>query len=224
MATKRLATGLPSRSAAKPPADPPEPEGVPRIRKAVAVALPLLAGSLLLAACASATTPQAAPSPTGTPWLLMATGSVAPSPTRSVSPGTTPGLASLPPLPSGSATPRPSGSPGCDPAVFKGGQINGLDVTAGSTTATVKWFNPGGDQLVDYHILAVSQKLVVGAQPETPGWLTVTPTACGWMTATVTGLIPKTPYVFSVDGMWLRAGTDGTYTRTVARSGVITTA
>ncbi len=87
----------------------------------------------------------------------------------------------------------------------------------------VTWFNAGGPSLVDYHILAVSQDLVVGAQPEVPGWVTVTPSGCGWMTGTVTGLTPGTPYVFSVDGMWKREGVDGTYTRTVARSGVVST-
>ncbi|GIF03606.1 fibronectin type III domain-containing protein [Actinoplanes siamensis] len=195
---------------------------MPRIRKATAVVLPVLAGSLLLAACASTGTAPAQPTPTGTNWLLMATGSVAPSPQASFSPRATFAAATLSPAPSVSPTPRASGS-ACGTTGFKGGQINGADVTAGSTSAVVTWFNPGGANLVGYHILAVSQKLVNGAQPETPGWVSVTPSGCGWMTGTVTGLTPGTPYVFSVDGQWLREGMDGTYTRTVARSGVVST-
>ncbi|WP_436527631.1 fibronectin type III domain-containing protein [Actinoplanes sp. HUAS TT8] len=193
------------------------------IRKATAVVLPVLAGSLLLAACASSTTATATPTPTGTNWLMMTAGSVPPSPTASFSPRATFAAATLSPTPSTSPTPTPSGS-ACGTTGFRGGDINGADVTASSTSAVVKWFNPGNPELVDYHILAVSQKLVYGAQPEVPGWVTVTPTGCGWMTGTVTGLTPGTPYVFSVDGMWKREGVDGTYTRTVARSGVVTTA
>ncbi|MFI1994276.1 fibronectin type III domain-containing protein [Actinoplanes sp. NPDC020271] len=195
---------------------------MPAIRKATAVVLPVLAGSLMLAACASSRSATATPSPTGTNWLLVATGSVAPSPTVSFSARAPFAAATLSPTTSRSATPAPSGS-ACGTTAFKGGQINGADVTAGSTSAVVKWFNPGDATLVDYHILAVSQKLVYGAQPETPGWVTVTPTGCGWMSATVTGLNPGTPYVFSVDGRWTSPGVDGTHTRTVARSGVVTT-
>lgn len=183
----------------------------------------MLAGSLLLAACASSNSATATPTPTGTNWLLMATGSVAPSPSASFSPRAGLPVATLTPTKSVSPTPRPSSSD-CGTSGFNGGQINGADVTAGTTSAVVKWFNPGVRELVNYHILAVSQKLVVGAQPEKPGWVTVTPTGCGWMTGTVTGLDPKTPYVFSVDGMWTSEGVDGTYTRTVARSGVVFTA
>ncbi|BCY13822.1 fibronectin type III domain-containing protein [Actinoplanes sp. L3-i22] len=192
------------------------------IRKATAVVLPVLAGSLLLAACASSKSVTATPTPTGTNWLMMATGSVAPSPSASFSARAPLAAATLSPTKSTSPTPRPSSSD-CGTSGFRGGQINGADVTAGSTSAVVKWFNPGVPELVSYHILAMSQKLVNGAQPEVPGWVTVTPTGCGWMTGTVTGLTPGTPYVFSVDGQWLREGVDGTYTRTVARSGVVST-
>lgn len=192
------------------------------IRKATAVVLPVLAGALMLAACASSKSPVATPTPTGADFLLIATGSVPPSPTASFSPRATLAAATLSPTTSTSPTPRPSSSD-CGLTGKPGGQINGADVTVGSTSAVVKWFNPGGSTLVGYHILAVSQKLVYGAQPETPGWVSVTPTGCGWMTGTVTGLTPGTPYVFSVDGQWTREGVDGTYTSTVARSGVVST-
>ena len=56
------------------------------------------------------------------------------------------------------------------------------------------------------------------------GWTVVTPEAtCGYMTATVTGLDRDTRYVFSVDAVSRRTGSDGTYAATVARSGVVKT-
>jgi len=182
----------------------------------------MLAGPLLLAACASSGTAQAEPSPTGTDWMLIATGSVAPSPTVTFSPRAAIATATLSPTTSTSPTPRPTGS-ACEIAGFKGNAINGMDVTPSSTSAVVKWFNPGGSDLLQYRIIAVSQDLVAGPQPEAPGWITATPSGCGWMTATVTGLTTATPYVFSVDGVWARKGTDGTYARTVARSRPINT-
>ncbi|GIF13132.1 hypothetical protein Ate01nite_31640 [Actinoplanes teichomyceticus] len=182
----------------------------------------MLAGSLLLAACASSATAQAEPSPSGTGWLLMATGSVAPSPTVSFAPRVRAADATLPPTASAPATPTPSGS-ACESSGFRGGAIDGLTVTPGRTSAVVKWFHPQDANLVQYRIIAVSQDLVSGPQPETPGWITVTPGRCGWMTATVSGLTAGTPYVFSVDGVWTRRGMDGTYARTVARSGVVST-
>ncbi|BCJ41755.1 hypothetical protein GCM10010168_74430 [Actinoplanes ianthinogenes] len=184
----------------------------------------MLAGPLLLAACASSGTAQAAPSPSGTsPWIWSTAGSVAPSPTTSFAPRARPAAATLPPAVSPSATPTPNRSPACDAAAFRGGAINGVDVTPGTTSAMVTWFNPGGADLVQYRIIAVSQDLVAGAQPESPGWLTVTPGGCGWMSATVTGLVPGTPYVFSVDEVRTREGMDGTRAKTVARSGVVST-
>ncbi|WP_157441467.1 fibronectin type III domain-containing protein [Actinoplanes awajinensis] len=193
------------------------------IRKATAVILPMIAGPLLLAACASTPAPQAAPSPSGTAWLLIATGSVTPSPTVTFAPRATSAAVTLSPTTSPSPTPRPSGT-SCNPGTYLGGAINGMTVTTSKTTAVVKWYNPGGRTLVQYRIIAVSEDLVTGPQPEVPGWITVTPTGCGWMTATVTGLTPATPYVFSVDGVWTREGLDGTYAATVARSRVTSTA
>ncbi|WIM94852.1 fibronectin type III domain-containing protein [Actinoplanes oblitus] len=194
------------------------------IRKAAAVVLPMLAAPLLLAACATTGAVQAEPSPSATsPWLWMTAGSVAPSPATSFTPRARPAAATLSPTVAPPAGPTPSRSPSCGTAGFKGGAVDGMTVTPGSTSAVVTWFNPGGDDLVDYRITAVSQHLVVGAQPETPGWTTVTPSGCGWMTATVTGLTPGTPYVFSADLVRSRKGMDGTWTRTVARSGVVST-
>ncbi|GLW32672.1 hypothetical protein Areg01_56100 [Actinoplanes regularis] len=205
----------------------PNLKHVKGIRKAATVVLPIFVGLLLLAVCvhvlfSTDRTTQAQPNPTGTSWLLLATGSVAPSPSASFTPRAS-ATATLPATPSASATPTRSGDP-CRGAEFRAGQINGADVTAGSTSAVVKWFNPGSPSLVDFHILAVSQHLVYGRQPEIPGWVTVKSNGCGWMTGVVTGLTPGTPYIFSVDGMWTGMGVDGTHTRTVARSKVVTTA
>ncbi|GAA4590021.1 hypothetical protein BJY16_009095 [Actinoplanes octamycinicus] len=194
------------------------------IRKAAAVVLPMLAGPLLLAACASSGTAQAQPSPSGTsPWLWMTAGSVTPSPTTSFGPRARPAAATLSPTVKPPATPAPSRSAPCGTTGFKGGAINGMDVTPGATSAVVSWFNPGGADLVEYRIIAVSHDLQAGSQPESPGWLTVPPGGCGWMTATVTGLLPGTPYEFSVDVVRTRKGMEGTWARTVARSGVVST-
>jgi len=52
----------------------------------------------------------------------------------------------------------------------------------------------------------------------------ITPgSTCGYLTATVTGLDPRTRYVFSVDEVTKRVGKDGTQAATIARSGVVST-
>ncbi|MEV6343937.1 fibronectin type III domain-containing protein [Actinoplanes sp. NPDC051851] len=194
------------------------------IRKVAAV-LSVLAGPLSLTACSSGnsgttTAPTAVPSSGGT-WILYASGSVTPSPVPSVVSATTPGVATLSPRPSGSSTPTPSGS-ACNAAAFVGGNINGLGVTAGTTSAVLTWFNPGGSTLVSYKLTAANQDLKTGRQQDV-GYTTVTPTACGWMTGTVKNLTSKTHYVFSVDAQYTKNGVSGTYTRTIARSGVVST-
>jgi hypothetical protein len=103
------------------------------------------------------------------------------------------------------------------------GAINGADVKASSTSAAVTFYNPGGQYLVEYRVTAISQDLVDGTQRDV-GWTVITPGAtCGYLTATVTGLDPRTRYVFSVDEVTRRLGKDGTQASTVARSGVVST-
>jgi hypothetical protein len=178
--------------------------------------LPLLAGG-----CGSASTPvQATPSSASTPWIINYAGSAPPLPTPNISylsPTPFPSGFLLLPSTSVSATPTPSGN-GCANINFHGGQINSAGVVAGTTSATVTWYNPGGADLVEYRLTAISQNLVAGTQRNI-GWTVVKPgSGCGLMSAPVTGLDRKTNYVFSVDAVWTRLGEDGTWSKTVARS------
>ena len=92
-----------------------------------------------------------------------------------------------------------------------------------ATSAAVTFYNPGGNSLVEYRITAISQDLAIGEQRDV-GWTVLTPgTGCGFLTATVVGLDPRTDYVFSVDEVTTRHGRDGTESATVARSGVVRT-
>ena len=86
----------------------------------------------------------------------------------------------------------------------------------------VTWYHPGGGDIVDYRVTAISQDLRSGQQEEI-GWTRAAPAKCGDVSATVPGLSAGTPYVFSVDVVKKRTDRDGTYTETVARSQVVST-
>jgi hypothetical protein len=177
----------------------------------------MLLSPLLLGGCGSAGTTTASPSPSGTPWVVVANGSATPSPspsTPSMSPTTFP--TGFLPLASGTPTATPTPTGGCP----QGGkhEINYASVVPASTSAAVTFYNPGGADLVQYRVTAISQDLVTGQQRDV-GWTVITPGAgCGYLTATVTGLDPKTYYVFSVDQVTTKIGRDGTMAHTVARS------
>jgi hypothetical protein len=164
------------------------------------------------------------PSP-GASWLVVARGSATPSPRPSyptVSP--TPGVSSgfLPIV----GVPAPTGTPTqtCSPNTFNFSKIGPADVTAGTTSAVVSWYNVGGYNLVQFRLTAISQDPKNGAQRDV-GWVTVAPTIpCGQMSATITGLDRRTGYVFSVDAVVKRRSGDGTHAATVARSAVTRTA
>ncbi|MEU8238659.1 fibronectin type III domain-containing protein [Actinoplanes missouriensis] len=191
-------------------------------RKKSALLLSAVALPLLVAGCSSASPASTPADNSGADWMVVNAGKATPSPqttygTASPTPGVT-----LPTL-AASATPTASASPSCTPAPRGAGVINGLAVTPGRTSAVVTWYHPGGSNIVDYRVTAASQDLKVGAQDEV-GWTTVTPAACGDVSATVTGLTAGTPYVFSVDVVMTHTGTEeGTYTRTIARSDVVST-
>ena len=181
---------------------------------------PLL-GALLLApllgGCSSDATPTAVPTTAGTPWVLVSAGSATPSavPSRgTATPSTYP--TGFLPIVSTSPTPAPSGSPSCMPKAH--GRMNYADAAPATTSAVVKWYDPGGLDLVEYRLTAISQNLKSGAQRDV-GWTVVTPGAtCGFMTATVAGLDRGTYYVFSVDAVRTRHDQDGTVAETIARS------
>ncbi|GAA0423400.1 hypothetical protein Aca07nite_23300 [Actinoplanes capillaceus] len=192
-----------------------------------AVALSAVVLPLLIAGCSASSGKRAGEDETtsgvGTSWILVDQGQATPSPS------TTPGTASptpsatLPPLPTASPSASGSATPSCTPRNHST-PIEGLAVTPSSTSAVVTWYHPGGSNIVDYRVTAISQDLVSGVQPEI-GWTRSAPAKCGEVSATVTGLQPKSHYVFSVDAV-LRADDlqrEGTYTRTVARSYVVTT-
>jgi hypothetical protein len=184
----------------------------------------LALGSLMLGGCGSGrTTASPSPSPTGTAWVVTITGSATPSPTPSRAIGTPSAWPTgFLPLPSGGATtPTPTGSDDCPGG--SGHEIAGATVVPSSTSAAVTFYNPGGQYLVEYRITAISQDLVTGEQRDV-GWTVLTPgSGCGYLTATVTGLDPKTNYMFSVDAVSTKIGVDGTQAVTIARSRVVRT-
>lgn len=190
----------------------------------------LVALPVLLAGCSSSSSSgtqgdTGSAQGTGNPgrdWILYDQGTVAPSPpatygTVSPAPSTT-----LPTL-SGSFSPRPTPSPTCSP-LQRMPLNNGLDVVPSSTSAVVTWYNQGGSDIIDYRITAQSQVLVSGVQKEL-GWTRNAPKKCGYVSATITGLTPGTPYIFTVDMVRTRDAlqVDGTQTSTLARSQVVST-
>jgi hypothetical protein len=182
----------------------------------------LIFAPLVLGGCKATSVASPAPSPSGSPWVITVPGSATPSPAPTVAtatPSTFP--TGFLPLPSGSATPTLTGSPACPSDASH--EIAGATVVPGSTSAAVTFYSQGGSYLTEYRITAISQDLVVGQQRDV-GWTVVTPgSGCGFRTATVSGLDPKTRYVFSVDAVTTKLGKDGTQASTVARSGVVTT-
>lgn len=111
-------------------------------------------------------------------------------------------LASISPLPRVSRSyPTPSMSPSDCAGVVRPGVINGATVVPGTTSATVSWWNVGDPAVVEYQLTWMSQELLIGPQPGWT-WLSVPPTrGCTRVTATVTGLISQTPYIFVVHAM-----------------------
>ncbi|GGN61816.1 hypothetical protein GCM10010112_19320 [Actinoplanes lobatus] len=193
-----------------------------------AVALSAVVLPLLIAGCSSWSSAERngadeTTSAGGTSWILVDQGQATPSPS------TTPGTASptpsvtLPPLPTASPSASGSANPTCTPRKHST-PIEGLAVTPSSTSAVVTWYHPGGSNIVDYRVTAISQDLVSGVQPEI-GWTRSAPAKCGDVSATVPGLQPNSHYVFSVDAVLRRddLAREGTYTQTVARSFVVTT-
>jgi hypothetical protein len=175
---------------------------------------------LMLGGCGSKGTDSAtaAPAPSGSSFVLVANGKATPSPAPSQAGGTAgPFPTGFLPLPSNTppaATPAPSAS-----CVEKArGQIGNAAAVTSATSANVTWYNPGGNDLTEFRITAISENLATGEQRDV-GWTVMTPGAtCGFMTGTLTGLDSKTYYVFSVDAVRRNLGKDGTRAETIARS------
>jgi hypothetical protein len=188
----------------------------------ILVALVSTVVGLVLVGRKSNNVASAVPTPSGSPWVIVVPGSATPSPGppgATVTPSTFP--TGFLKLPSGTVTPARTASPTC--TAYHSHDIDGATVVPGRTSATVTFYNPGGSDLVEYRVTAISQDVVAGRQRDV-GWTVITPGAgCGFLTATVSGLDPKTRYVFSVDAVRTRIGQDGTGAATVARSVVVKT-
>jgi hypothetical protein len=185
----------------------------------------LLLAPLVLGGCGSSagSSATAGPTPSGSPWVVVSNGSATPTPGSKTYTGTPrPYASGFLPLPSGAVTPAPTPSATCVPP-NNGYPIDFASAVPASTSATVTFYHPGGQTLVQYRVTAISQDLVTGDQRDV-GWTVLTPgTGCGFLTATVTGLDPKTDYAFSVDAVRTHIDRDGTYAATVARSPVVRT-
>jgi hypothetical protein len=193
------------------------------VRRAKLVLLVIPFAGLLLGGCAkAATTAQATVAPSATtPWVLTYGGPAASAPTPTIS------YSSPAPFPTGflpigtvSPTPAPAVSGNdCASIQFHAGEINSAGVVAGTTSATVSWYNPGGADLVEYRITAIAEHQLSAGNQRDVGWTVVKPgPGCGMMSAPITGLDRRTAYVFSVDAVFTKLGKDGTGASTVARS------
>ncbi|GAA0723334.1 hypothetical protein Drose_09580 [Dactylosporangium roseum] len=128
-------------------------------------------------------------------------------------------IASISPLPTVTpARPTPSLSPTECTGMLRQGVINGLDVTPGTTSATVTWWNIGDPAITEYRLTAVSQELYRGVQPGWT-WQSVPPgKGCTRVSATVTGLSSQVPYVFVLHALLKKYETLPPIAPEVARS------
>ena len=138
----------------------------------------------------SSTTP--APSGPADGWIVVATGSPSPSPSRAPSRGTP--SPALPPL-----SIRPPDQ-GCQQTWNINDRLIPLTVTPGKGSFTVSWPQQWNS---DYRITAVPQALVSGGQPGYTWQSVPAGTGCT-VTTTITGLTSRVPYV-----VWLDAPRSG---------------
>jgi hypothetical protein len=196
----------------------------------------LLAAPLLLSGCSMFTAPSAVKSGgsefnapivgnggNGDDWLVVTKGSATPSPRPSTggspSPAATTATGFLPLAPA----PRTTPSATCPRDTPHFNKINALVAVPGTTTGTVRWYNVGGYNLVEYRVTAISQDLKFGTQRDIK-FVTIKPAnPCGFLSATVKNLDRKTGYVFSVDAVVTRRSGDGTHAATIFRSSVVYT-
>ncbi|GGQ54552.1 hypothetical protein [Couchioplanes azureus] len=192
----------------------------------------LLLAPLLLAGCGGLGGSSAIPTPTTSTqapdssgdWLVVSRGKATPSPkpTSGVPPypfptaGTVGTVAATTPA-------RPTPGATCAATDVHFTHIGPLEVVPGTTTATVRWPDINGYNLVEYRLTAISQDVMLGPQRDI-GWIEVVPKRdCAMLTATVKKLDRKTGYVFSLDAVVTRQSGSGTRAGTILRSGVVYT-
>ncbi|MEV4703704.1 hypothetical protein [Actinoplanes sp. NPDC049316] len=175
------------------------------------LALPLATGgcsALGLGSGSATPSPSATPAP-GSNWIVVAGGSATPSPGVGYSGSRSP---ALPPV---SFLPTPP--PGCARAWTVDPVLIPLQVTPGPGRLTVTWPRQYGS---DYRITAVKQPLVSGTQPPYT-WQKVAAGKGCTVTATITGLSPKVPYVVWLDAPGTGYERDGTRHPYSGRSEVV---
>jgi hypothetical protein len=150
------------------------------------------------------------PAPSGTPWLRYAGGNAASSPVPSFGTRTP-----APALPSVSFLPI---HPACN-ATFTliDDVLIPLTVTPGKGSLSVTWPRQYHS---NYRITAVRQPLISGKQPGYP-WQSVTAGSGCTVTATISGLKPRVPYVVWLDAPNTGHERDGTRHLYSGRSGVV---
>jgi hypothetical protein len=149
------------------------------------------------------------PGPTCTPWIYYDAGSPSPSPSvsnRSVSPSPTPMLSYLPL------------DPNCSQNFTRIDQtLIPMTVTPGKRSLTVTWPRQYNS---DYRITAVRQPLVSGSQPPYTWQYVGTGTGCA-VTAKITGLASRVPYIVWLDAPNTGYEADGTRHLRTGRSLVV---
>lgn len=196
-----------------------------RRSRLVLMLVPLLLGGCKAVPGWATTEPSDTPTGTaasGPSWTMVSRGKPTPTAPLRARPSPTPSATrAAAPRPTPAPTTMPSGD--CAGTAMRAGVINGLTVTERSGTASVRWFNVGGANVVAYRLTAIPQTLVSGRQPDLV-WRTITPAQpCTDMSASMTGLERNAPYVMSLEVVLGHSTLDGTRSATVGRSGVFYT-
>lgn len=166
-------------------------------------------GALGLGGSGGSGTTSASPRPSGTPWIIFASGSATPSPVVSYSGSRSPALPPVSFLPV---------DPACTQTFTRLEDVLiPMTVTPGKGSLTVSWprqYNSG------YRITAIKQPLITGNQPAYT-WQNVPAGAGCTVTATIKGLKSKVPYIVWLDAPNTGYELDGTRHLYSGASGVV---